>query len=94
VVGPEHRKHKKMLTPAFTTAHMREIVPVFHGVTQKLRKTLTNIVQDGPQEVDLLQWCARVAVELIGQGGLGWSFDDLETQSDMHPYPKTVKNFG
>jgi hypothetical protein len=51
-------------------------------------------VQDGPQEVDLLQWCARVAVELIGQGGLGWSFDNLETESNTHPYSKAVKNFG
>jgi cytochrome P450 len=93
-VGAEHRKQRKMLTPAFTIAHMREIVPVFHGVTRKLRDTLTEIVQNGPKEVDLLKWSTRAAVELIGQGGLGWSFDNLDVKSDIHPYPKTIKNFG
>jgi cytochrome P450 len=93
-IGSEHRKQKKMLTPAFTNAHMREIVPIFHGVVQRLRKTLTEIVREGQQEVDLLQWSTRAAVELIGQGGLGWSFDKLEADSEMHPYPKTMKEFG
>jgi hypothetical protein len=60
----------------------------------KLKTSLSDIVKDGPQEVDMLQWCARVAVELIGQGGLGWSFGDLDGKSEPHPYPKTVKNFG
>lgn len=28
-------------------------------------------------EVDLLNWMGRAALELVGQGGLGYSFDPL-----------------
>ena len=34
-------------------------------------------VRDGPQELDMLAWLGRVALELIGQGALGYSFDPL-----------------
>ena len=30
-------------------------------------------------KVDMLQWMGRTALELIGQGGLGYSFDRLVT---------------
>jgi len=28
-------------------------------------------VKDGPQEIDILHWTTRTALELIGQSGLG-----------------------
>lgn len=35
-------------------------------------------VAAGPQELDIMDWMSRVALELIGQGGLGYSFDALD----------------
>lgn len=32
---------------------------------------------NGPRELDVLGWMGRTALELIGQGGLGYSFDPL-----------------
>lgn len=29
------------------------------------------------EEMDLLNWMGRAALELVGQGGLGYSFDPL-----------------
>ena len=34
-------------------------------------------MQKGAQDVDILHWMGRAALELIGQGGLGYSFDPL-----------------
>ena len=34
-------------------------------------------MSDGPQELDMLGWLGRVALELVGQGTLGYSFDPL-----------------
>jgi hypothetical protein len=45
-------------------------------------------------QIDLLIWTSRVAVELIGQGVLGKSFDSLEARSAVPPYTKTMKEFG
>ena len=34
-------------------------------------------VQYGEKDVDILEWMERAALELIGQAGLGYSFDPL-----------------
>lgn len=47
-------------------------------------------VKDGPQDLEMLGWTGRTALELIGQGGLGHSFDPL-TQPVPNPYGKALK---
>lgn len=37
---------------------------------------------DGSAEIDALDWNTRVALELIGQGGLGHSFNSLDEHSE------------
>lgn len=44
----------------------------------KLCEVFKTKVSAGPQELDIMDWMSRVALELIGQGGLGYSFDALE----------------
>ena len=43
------------------------------------------------QKIDIMQWTTRLALELIGQSGLGYSFDGLEENSILHPYGLAVK---
>lgn len=33
------------------------------------------------RELDILRWMGRVALEIVGQGGLGYSFDPLVSPS-------------
>ena len=40
-LGEEHRKFRKLLTPAFSAAHMREMIPIFNRVTHQVRFILT-----------------------------------------------------
>ncbi|KAL0565641.1 hypothetical protein V5O48_016380 [Marasmius crinis-equi] len=68
------------------------VVPIFYQITHKLEETLTEKVKDGPQEIDMLSWMARTALELVGQAGLGHSFDNLEDEEHAHPYVVTMKN--
>ena len=35
-------------------------------------------VHFGPTEIDMLQWTSRGTLELMGQAGLGYSFDSFE----------------
>jgi hypothetical protein len=39
----------------------------------------------------MLEWLTRTALELIGQSGLGYSFDNLK-EGGEHPYSRAVKN--
>ncbi|KAJ7022626.1 cytochrome P450 [Mycena alexandri] len=108
-VGEQHRKQRKMLNPVFSVAHLRHmgmfffrlstlqtrsgLVPLFFGVGKRLQAVLESKVQNGPQEVDMLMWMARCALELVGQAGLGHSFDPL-VDDTIPPYILSLKNFG
>ncbi|EPS99479.1 hypothetical protein FOMPIDRAFT_1096252, partial [Fomitopsis schrenkii] len=75
--GPHHGKQRKILNPAFSVNHMRDMLPLFYDLGHKFRDAIKVRVSDGPQELDMLGWLGRVALELIGQGTLGYSFDPL-----------------
>ncbi|KAH9933804.1 cytochrome P450, partial [Fomitopsis serialis] len=95
--GQNHGKQRKLLNPVFSINHMRHILPLFYTVSHRLREAITARVQEGPRELDVLYWMGRASLELIGQGGLGHSFDPLiEDRED--PYGQAVKalipNFG
>ncbi|KAJ3903765.1 cytochrome P450 [Lentinula edodes] len=92
-LGHRHRKQRKMLNPVFSAAHMREMIPVFFEVTHKLEAALENQLQAGSftQEVEILSWMGRTALELMGQAGLGYSFDPLTDEKSAHPYSQVIK---
>ena len=58
----------------------------------QLVDVLKKKVTDGPTEIDVLDWNTRVALELIGQGGLGHSFDCLSEHSESS-YSRALKSF-
>uniref|UniRef100_A0A8H7Y036 Cytochrome P450 n=1 Tax=Psilocybe cubensis TaxID=181762 RepID=A0A8H7Y036_PSICU len=85
-LGDDHRRQRKMLNPVFSIAHMREMVPIFYDVAHKVRRVFITKTQGGPQEIDVLTWMTRLALELIGQSGLGYTFDELTENAVQHPY--------
>ncbi|KAF8183391.1 cytochrome P450 [Pholiota molesta] len=89
--GDQHRKQRKMLNPVFSIAHMREMLLIFYEVSYKMRDTIGQKVKDGPQEVDVMSWMTRTALELIGQSGLGYSFDPLLEDAEEHAYTTAAK---
>ncbi|KAI0689235.1 cytochrome P450 [Cytidiella melzeri] len=79
-LGEHHRKQRKLLNPVFSIAHLRQ-----------LRTAIEARVSDTPVEIDMLHWMNRTALELIGQGGLGYSFDPL-TEDAIHPFGEAIKD--
>ncbi|KAH9927286.1 cytochrome P450 monooxygenase [Fomitopsis serialis] len=76
-LGDQHKKQRRMLNPVFSTTHLRSMLPIFYDTIRKLRDAIEARVRDKPQELDMAGWMGRTALELIGQGGLGYSFDKL-----------------
>lgn len=76
-VGERHRKQRRMLNPVFSIAHMRHMIPIFYSITHKLQDAIAMRVKNRQSEIDMLDWMGRTALELVGQAGLGWSFDPL-----------------
>ncbi|KAI0270683.1 cytochrome P450 [Gloeopeniophorella convolvens] len=80
--GAHHRQQRKLLNPVFNIVHMRYMIPIFHRVTRQLCGILDSIAKDGPQEVDISDWMGNLALELIGQAGLGYNFGTLDGRND------------
>ncbi|KAG5635063.1 hypothetical protein H0H81_012559 [Sphagnurus paluster] len=42
-------------------------------------------------QINILQWMTRAALEMVGQSGLGYSFDSLSDEESENTYTKSVK---
>ena len=63
---------------------------IYHYVSIQLRTAVLDQLQGSSSEVDMLNWMGRLALELVGQGGLGYSFDPL--LEDVHnPFGDAIK---
>ena len=58
----------------------------------QLRTALESRVEEGPKDLDILAWMGRTALELVGRGGLGHSFDPLVAES-RDVFTESVKSF-
>lgn len=85
-LGRQHRKQRKILSPVFGLRHLRELVPAFSDIAETLCDKITGEVHSGVQEVNMVVWLSKTAMELIGVGGMGYSFNALE--DDEHAYIK------
>ncbi|KZT70364.1 cytochrome P450 [Daedalea quercina L-15889] len=89
-LGEQHRKQRKMLNPVFSTSHMKVMLPTFYDIVGRLRDALEMRVKNGARELDMANWMGRTALELIGQGGLGYSFDKL-VDDKTDPFAESLK---
>jgi cytochrome P450 len=48
----------------------------------QLCENLDSLVAQGPHEINLVQWVSKLAFEIIGQAGLGYSFGTFEGRND------------
>ena len=48
----------------------------------QMQRAISAQIANGTAEVDILSWMGRAALELVGQGGLGYSFDSLEDEME------------
>ncbi|KAH7905029.1 cytochrome P450 [Hygrophoropsis aurantiaca] len=85
-----HRQQRKMMNPVFSINHMRHMIPVFQEITNTLQAAIADKLKNGPQEIEMLEWFTRTALELVGQSGLGYSFDSLK-EGSANPYSAAVK---
>ncbi|CAA7268267.1 unnamed protein product [Cyclocybe aegerita] len=91
-LGERHRLQRKLLNPVFSIAHMREMVPMFYEASHRLHDTFVKIAKKpGDQEIDIIEWMTRLALELIGQSGLGVTFDPLAEGTEPHAYGQASK---
>ena len=109
LIDDRHRLQRKLLSPAFGPAQLRQITPTFYAVAHRvrsvrfaslvelmehcqLRQALLTEVGSSRKKLDMLDWSARVTLEVMGQAAFGTSFDPL-TEEDHAPISSALKVF-
>ncbi|KAJ6618197.1 cytochrome P450 [Mycena sp. CBHHK59/15] len=91
-LGDDHRRLRKMMMPAFSTANLRGMMGHFYGVAEALRDGLiAPQVVNGPREVELASLLTRTSLELIGRSGIGYSFDPMVMDAPVNEYTESIK---
>ncbi|VDB88479.1 unnamed protein product [Peniophora sp. CBMAI 1063] len=79
-----HRRHRKLMNPAFSLLHVKRLLPLFNAVSRQMREIMAvDIRRTGRPETDVLDYMGRAALELIAQGGFGHSFGALDGKEDI-----------
>ncbi|PPQ74553.1 hypothetical protein CVT24_004347 [Panaeolus cyanescens] len=89
--GEYHKRQRKLLNPVFSTTHMRQMLPTVYAIMHRLEAAIVSQVQNGSKEIDMLSWMGRTALELIGQSGFGYSFDDLTDKYTEESFSRGIK---
>ncbi|KAI0056906.1 cytochrome P450 [Artomyces pyxidatus] len=91
--GSTHRRQRKILGPVFSTKHISAMMPVFHRVARQLTNTLRAQIPNDAQEIEMLNWLRRSALELVAQAGLGYTFDSLNPDAKKHAFSSAIQEF-
>ncbi|KAI5116492.1 hypothetical protein M0805_000626 [Coniferiporia weirii] len=91
-LGEEHKKQRKMLNPVFSSKHMRDMLPILYPIAHQLRDGIAHDIRNGKENIDVMGWVSRAALEYIGQGGLGYSFSALDTK-ETNSYSEAIKMY-
>ncbi|KAI0806656.1 cytochrome P450 [Fomes fomentarius] len=92
--GAQHRRQRKLLNPVFSAKHLRDMTHIFYGVAHRLKMAIkSRLPSDGSAEVlDMNAWNGRTTLEMLGQAGLGYSFDNFVDDS-FDAYGESLKSF-
>ncbi|KAK9464068.1 cytochrome P450 [Lipomyces oligophaga] len=80
--GQEHKFQRRLLTPAFTSSHVRTFLPVFVNGLIKLTTILDEKLKDGPQEIKMLPYISRLALDSIGEAAFGVNLGALTDENN------------
>ncbi|KAH9925046.1 cytochrome P450 [Epithele typhae] len=75
--GEQHKRQRKLLNPVFSVAHLRGMMDIFYRVAHQLDRAMDAHLPSGGGELDVSTWMGRGTLEMLGQAGLGYSFDDF-----------------
>ncbi|KAI0794698.1 cytochrome P450 [Fomes fomentarius] len=82
--GAMHRRHRKVMTPAFSTPQLRAFVPLFQRSSRKVIDHWRNMVADKPGGIILVNdWLARSALDTIGEAAFDYNFGAIDDAKNI-----------
>jgi cytochrome P450 len=79
--GEMHRRQRKIMNPAFSPAHIRDVTPIFLDKALELRELFLHKVSESDHstgaQIDVMSWLTRMTLDVIGIAGFDYQFEAL-----------------
>ncbi|KAL0566665.1 hypothetical protein V5O48_015342 [Marasmius crinis-equi] len=79
-VGEDHKRHRRVLGPAFSINHMRQFLPLFQGHVAHLSEIWNNKLQGKGETIDIIPWFHKTTLDIIGESAFNYRFDALDNK--------------
>ncbi|KAF1816338.1 cytochrome P450 [Eremomyces bilateralis CBS 781.70] len=82
--GDEHKRQRKLLSPAFSFRHVKDLYPTFWGKAKQCTEAITTAInasqlpgKDSPQFQMINEWASLCTLDIIGIAGMGHDFNAI-----------------
>ncbi|KZS96686.1 cytochrome P450 [Sistotremastrum niveocremeum HHB9708] len=78
--GEAHRRQRRVLNPAFSNQHIRELTDIFLTKSLELRDVWLSQISDAPSQdgtvhLNVLKWLSKTTLDIIGLAGFDYNFN-------------------
>ncbi|KAK7030434.1 hypothetical protein VNI00_014178 [Paramarasmius palmivorus] len=77
-LGDDHKRHRRVLSPAFSINHMKSFAPLFQHRIAELTARWNAQVEQGTEVWDIVPWILRTTLDIIGESSFNYNFQALE----------------
>lgn len=92
--GDEHKRQRKLLMPAFSFRHIKDLYPIFWNKSKEMTSRISETIKsspDGSSVVEIREWASRATLDIIGLAGCGKDFDSLtHPENDLNQTYKSI----
>ncbi|KAL0067434.1 hypothetical protein AAF712_005420 [Marasmius tenuissimus] len=86
VHGEEHKRHRRIMNPAFGPSEAKALVPIFaaaaSSLTNKWKDLLSMSSEDQSEVFNIPQWASRATLDAIGHAAFDYNFGAMQNQNN------------
>ncbi|KAL0567122.1 hypothetical protein V5O48_014867 [Marasmius crinis-equi] len=85
VNGEDHKRQRKIMTPAFGHSEVKALVPVFSAAASSLTNKWKDKLLDSKEQSEVFnvhEWASRATLDAIGHAGFDYNFGAMENQDN------------
>ncbi|KAI0745029.1 cytochrome P450 [Earliella scabrosa] len=91
--GADHQRHRKIMNPAFSAAHLRTFLPLFQSFASKLSDMWkTELTSNGEMTLMVNKWLSRVTLDIVGEAVFNYRYGAMD-EGEQSPIYKAYDNF-
>ncbi|OCH92796.1 cytochrome P450 [Obba rivulosa] len=84
--GEDHKRHRKILSPAFGNVDSRGMMPIFRKMADRMcqhwQDAITHGADGSSTLIDVADWISRAALDSLGEAAFHYEFRCLENQDN------------